>query len=409
MCYTLRMDTSQIADRHKLVEWALDERLRRLVTAAEAKVLGRGGITIVAAATGVSRRAIHAGLKELEARHLEERPTGSRIRRPGAGRKSITETDTTLQVDLELLVEPVTRGDPDSPLRWTCKSLRTLAEELGKKGHRVSHTHVGKLLVKPGYSLQGNKKTLEGTSHPDRNVQFEHINAQVTDRLANGEPVISVDTKKKELIGRFKNNGRTWHPQGEPTEVKVHDFIEEAGRANPYGVYDIGADEGWVSVGTDHDTAAFAVQTIRRWWDVVGSQAYPNAKELLITADGGGSNGGRVRLWKLELQRFADEIGIPIRVCHYPPGTSKWNKIEHRLFSFITMNWRGEPLISHEVMLNLIANTKTKTGLSVKAELDNREYPKGIKVPDAEFAAINIVRDDFHGDWNYSICPRGNL
>ena len=344
-----------------------------------------------------------------EARHLEERPTGSRIRRPGAGRKSITETDTTLQVDLELLVEPVTRGDPDSPLRWTCKSLRTLAEELGKKGHRVSHTHVGKLLVKLGYSLQGNKKTLEGTSHPDRNVQFEHINAQVTDRLANGEPVISVDTKKKELIGRFKNNGKTWHPQGEPTEVKVHDFIEEAGRANPYGVYDIGADEGWVSVGTDHDTAAFAVQTIRRWWDVVGSQAYPNAKELLITADGGGSNGGRVRLWKLELQRFADEIGIPIRVCHYPPGTSKWNKIEHRLFSFITMNWRGEPLISHEVMLNLIANTKTKTGLSVKAELDNREYPKGIKVTDAEFAAIYIVKDDFHGDWNYSICPRDNL
>ncbi|MFH1719212.1 MAG: ISAzo13 family transposase [Planctomycetota bacterium] len=403
------MGTSQIADRYNLVEWALDERLRRLVTAAEAKVLGRGGVTRVASTTGVSRRAIHAGLKELESRHLEERPTGSRIRRPGAGRKNVTETDITLQADLELLLEPVTRGDPESPLRWTCKSLRTLAAELGKKGHRISHTHVGKLLVKLGYSLQGNKKTLEGTSHPDRNSQFEHINAQVTDRLTKGEPVISVDTKKKELIGRFKNNGKTWHPKGEPTEVKVHDFIGEAGRANPYGVYDIGADEGWVSVGTDHDTAAFAVQTIRRWWHVVGSQAYPNAKGLLVTADGGGSNGGRVRLWKLELQGFADEIGIPIRVCHYPPGTSKWNKIEHRLFSFITMNWRGEPLISHEVMLNLIANTKTKTGLSVKAELDNREYPKGIKVPDTEFAAINIVRDDFHGDWNYSICPRGNL
>ena len=403
------MDTSQIAQRYNLVEWALDERLRRLVSAAEAKVLGHGGITAVAESTGVSRRAIHTGLKELESRQLEEKPTGSRIRRPGAGRKSATEIDPTLQTDLELLVDPVTRGDPESPLRWTCKSLRTLADELGKMGHKVSHTHVGKLLVKLGYSLQGNKKTLEGTGHPDRNAQFIHINEQVTNRLAKGEPVISVDTKKKELIGRFKNNGQTWRPKGDPTEVKVYDFVEEAGRANPYGVYDIGADEGWVSVGTDHDTAAFAVQTIRRWWQVVGNKAYPNAKELFITADGGGSNGGRVRLWKLELQGLADEVGIPIRVSHYPPGTSKWNKIEHRLFSFITMNWRGEPLISHEVMLNLIANTKTKTGLSVKAELDKREYPKGIKVPDVEFAAINMVRDDFHGEWNYSISPRACL
>jgi len=403
------MDTSQIAQRYNLVEWALDERLRRLVSAAEAKVLGHGGITAVAESTGVSRRAIHTGLKELESRQLEEKPTGSRIRRPGAGRKSATEIDPTLQTDLELLVDPVTRGDPESPLRWTCKSLRTLADELGKMGHKVSHTHVGKLLVKLGYSLQGNKKTLEGTGHPDRNAQFIHINEQVTNRLAKGEPVISVDTKKKELIGRFKNNGQTWRPKGDPTEVKVYDFVEEAGRANPYGVYDIGADEGWVSVGTDHDTAAFAVQTIRRWWQVVGNKAYPHAKELFITADGGGSNGGRVRLWKLELQGLADEVGIPIRVSHYPPGTSKWNKIEHRLFSFITMNWRGEPLISHEVMLNLIANTKTKTGLSVKAELDKREYPKGIKVPDVEFATINMVRDDFHGEWNYSISPRACL
>lgn len=403
------MDTFQIAQRYKLIEWALDERLRRLVSAAEAKVIGHGGVTIVAEATQVSRRAIHAGLKELESHQLEDSPAGSRIRRPGAGRKSITETDTTLQADLELLVDPVTRGDPESPLRWTCKSLRTLADELCKMGHKVSHTHVGKLLVKLGYSLQGNKKTLEGSSHPDRNEQFEHINERVTDQLSKGEPVISVDTKKKELIGRFKNNGKTWLPKGEPTEVKVHDFIEEAGRANPYGVYDIGADEGWVSVGTDHDTAAFAVQTIRRWWHVVGSKAYPNAKELFITADGGGSNGGRVRLWKLELQGLADEIGIPVRVCHYPPGTSKWNKIEHRLFSFITMNWRGEPLISHEVMINLIANTKTKTGLSVKVELDDREYPKGIKVPDDAFATINIIRDEFHGEWNYSISPRTNL
>jgi hypothetical protein len=403
------MDISQIAERYKLIEWALDERLRRLVTAAEAKVLGRGGVTVIASTTGVSRRAIHAGLKELESRQLEERSTGSRIRRPGAGRKSVIEIDTTLQSDLELLVEPVTRGDPESPLRWTCKSLRTLADELCNMGHIVSHTHVGKLLVNLGYSLQGNKKTLEGAGHPDRNAQFEHINTQVSDRLAKGEPVISVDTKKKELVGCFKNNGKTWCPKGEPTEVKVHDFIEEGGRANPYGVYDIGTDKGWVSVGTDHDTAAFAVQTIRSWWYAVGSQAYPNAKELLITADGGGSNGSRVRLWKLELQGFADEIGIPIRVCHYPPGTSKWNKIEHRLFSFITMNWRGEPLISHEVILNLIANTKTKAGLLVKAELDKREYPKGIKVPNDEFAAINMVRDDFHGDWNYSIRPKGYL
>jgi hypothetical protein len=380
-----------------------------LVSAAEAKVLGHGGITVVAEATKVSRRAIHVGLKELESRELEDKSANSRIRRPGAGRKSATETDTTLQTDLELLVDPVTRGDPESPLRWTCKSLRILADELGAMGHKVSHTHVGKLLVNLGYSLQGNKKTLEGTDHPDRNAQFEHINEQVTNRLANGEPVISVDTKKKELIGRFKNNGKTWCPKGEPTEVKVHDFIEEGGRANPYGVYDIGADEGWVSVGTDHDTAAFAVQTIRRWWHVVGKVTYPNAKELFITADGGGSNGSRVRLWKLELQGVADEIGIPIRVCHYPPGTSKWNKIEHRLFSFITMNWRGEPLISHEVMINLIANTKTKTGLSVKVELDKREYPKGIKVLNDEFATINIVRDAFHGEWNYSISPRPKL
>jgi hypothetical protein len=401
------MENVKIAQRYELIKWALDERLRRLVTAAEAKVLGHGGITAVSEATGVSRRAIHAGLKELESPQGALVSASSRIRRPGAGRKNIIEVDITLASDLEGLIEPVTRGDPESPLRWTCKSLRTLANELGKMGHKVSHTHVGKLLVNLGYSLQANKKTLEGSSHPDRNAQFEYINAQVTERIVNAEPAISVDTKKKELIGRFKNNGRTWRPIGEPTEVKVHDFIEESGRANPYGVYDIGADEGWVSVGTDHDTAAFAVQTIRRWWDIVGIYAYPNARDLLITADGGGSNGSRVRLWKLELQGLANEIGIPIRVCHYPPGTSKWNKIEHRLFSFITMNWRGEPLISHEVILNLIANTKTKTGLLVKVELDKNQYPKGVKVPDAIMASINLKRDDFHGDWNYSICPHG--
>lgn len=399
------MENIKIAQRYELIKWALDERLRRLVTAAEATVLGHGGITAVAEATGVSRRAIHAGIKELESKDNSTATPSNRIRRPGAGRKNIVQVDITLISDLESLIEPVTLGDPESPLRWSCKSLRTLANELGKMGHKVSHTHVGKLLVSLGYSLQGNKKTLEGSGHPDRNAQFEYINTKVTERLINAEPVISVDTKKKELIGRFKNNGRTWRPKGEPTEVKVHDFIEESGRANPYGVYDIGADEGWVSVGTDHDTSAFAVQTIRRWWFVVGSHVYPYAKDLLITADGGGSNGSRVRLWKLELQGLADEIGIPIRVCHYPPGTSKWNKIEHRLFSFITMNWRGETLVSHEVMLNLIANTKTKTGLSVKVELDKREYPKGIKVSDSALASINLERDSFHGDWNYSICP----
>lgn len=403
------MDTSQIAQRYNLIKWTLDERLRRLVAAAEAKVLGHGGISAVAECTGVSRRSIHAGLKELEAAQTQGPSGQSRIRKPGAGRKSVVEVDATLLFDLELLIEPETRGDPESPLRWTCKSLRTLADELSRTGHKVSHTHVGKLLVQLGYSLQGNKKTLEGTSHPDRNAQFEYINTRTKAMLAAGEPVISVDTKKKELIGHFKNNGKEWLPKGAPTEVKVHDFIGEGGRANPYGVYDIGGDKGWVSVGTDHDTAAFAVQTIRRWWHVVGSTTYPDAKELFITADGGGSNGSRVRLWKLELQGLADEIGIPIRVCHYPPGTSKWNKIEHRLFSFITMNWRGQPLISHEVMINLIANTRTKAGLSVKVEIDNREYPKGIKVPDAVFAAINLTRDDFHGDWNYSISPRSNM
>lgn len=403
------MDTSQIAQRYNLIKWTLDERLRRLVAAAEAKVLGHGGISAVAESTGVSRRSIHAGLKELEAAQLQEPAEQVRIRRPGAGRKSVIEIDATLQSDLELLIEPETRGDPESPLRWTCKSLRTLADELKRMGHKVSHTHVGKLLVQLGYSLQGNKKTLEGTSHPNRNAQFEYINTQTTNRLAAGEPVISVDTKKKELIGHFKNNGQTWQSKGEPTEVNVHDFIGEGGRANPYGVYDIGGDKGWVSVGTDHDTAAFAVQTIRRWWQVVGSNTYPDAKELFITADGGGSNGSRVRLWKLELQGLANEIGIPIRVCHYPPGTSKWNKIEHRLFSFITMNWRGQPLTSHEVMINLIANTRTKAGLSVKVEMDSKEYPKGIKVPDDVFAIINLKRDDFHGEWNYSISPQSNM
>ena len=402
------MEAESAGRRYELLGWALDERTRRLFAATEAKVLGRGGISAVAAATGVSRRAIHVGLKELAAQEQapQDKQPG-RIRRPGAGRKRLIEQDPTLLADLELLIEPVTRGDPESALRWTCKSLRRLSEELRAQGHSVSHTMVGELLHGLGYSLQANAKTLEFGGHPDRNAQFEHINREVESCIAQGQPVISVDTKKKELIGPYKNNGRTWRAKGSPEEVKVHDFIDEKlGRANPYGVYDLAADEGWVSVGTDHDTAAFAVQTIRRWWQTMGRSAYGGARELLITADGGGSNGSRVRLWKLELQRLADEIGLSIRVCHFPPGTSKWNKIEHRLFSFISMNWRGQPLISHEVMINLIANTRTRTGLQVHAELDAAPYPKGLKVSDAEFDAINLVRDAFHGEWNYTIHPK---
>ncbi len=403
------MEKSPIAERFSLISWALDERLRRIVAAGEAKVLGHGGVSEVSRATGVSRRAIHVGLKELETQPEEGNDNAGRIRRAGGGRKKVTDKDVTLGADLESLVEPVTRGDPESPLRWTTKSLRGLSEELKAMGHVVSHTSVGNLLEELGYSLQSNAKTLEGSSHPDRNAQFEYINSETTRRLEAGSPVISVDTKKKELIGPFKNNGRTWRPKGDPEKVNVYDFVDaELGRANPYGVYDLSADSGWVSVGTDHDTAAFAVQTIRRWWQNIGSVTYPSATELLITADGGGSNGSRVRLWKLEIQKLTDEIKIPITVCHFPPGTSKWNKIEHRLFSYISMSWRGQPLVSHEVMVNLIANTRTKSGLTVQAELDPGNYPKGVKVSDEEFSSINLVRNSFHGEWNYSIHPRGS-
>lgn len=392
--------------RFELIGWALDERLRRLLAAAEAQVLGRGGITAVAMATGVSRRAIHAGLKELAERPESLPLSSGRIRRPGAGRKKLVERDVTLRSDLERLVEPLTRGDPETPLRWTCKSLRRLAEELAAQGHPVSRTVVGELLADLGYRLQANAKTLEGAGHPDREAQFEHINRAVQACLAQGQPVISVDTKKKELIGAFKNAGRTWRAKGDPEAVNVYDFIDPAlGRANPYGVYDVAADEGWVCVGTDHDTAAFAVQTIRRWWQAIGQAAYPEATDLMITADGGGSNGRRVRLWKVELQRLANEIGLTIRVCHFPPGTSKWNKIEHRLFSFISMNWRGQPLVSHQVMINLIANTRTRSGLHVRAELDSASYPKGVKVTDEELNAIHLELDAFHGNWNYAIRP----
>jgi len=397
---------SAIRARYQSLEWALDERLRRLFAASEAKAIGHGGIALVWKATGVARGSIQQGLKE-----LAERPEGMtdrslRIRRVGAGRKATVTDDAGLLAALESLVEPVTRGDPESPLRWTCKSLRQLATELGKQGYRVSHTSIGALLKQLGYSLQGNRKTLEGASHPDRNAQFEYINARVNKALSQGQPVISVDTKKKELVGQFKNGGKEWRPEGNPEKVNVYDFVDkELGRANPYGVYDLANNAGWVSVGTDHDTASFAVATIRRWWLAMGSPLYPSAKELLITADGGGSNGSRVRLWKLELQQLSDELGIPIRVSHFPPGTSKWNKIEHRLFSHISMNWRGQPLVNHEVIVNLIASTTTQKGLQVRAELDSNPYPKGVKVTDEEFAAIRIVRDEFHGEWNYTIVP----
>lgn len=404
---------SKIGQRWKVMQSALNERQRRLLVAAEAKVLGRGGVSAVSLATGVSRSTIKAGLDELALIDEQINPPASytftptpRTRRAGGGRKKLVAGDETLLSDLLALVEPTTRGDPQSPLRWTCKSLRNLAEELKVQGHTVSHVVVGQLLKDQDYSLQANTKVLEGNQSPDRNAQFEHINATVALALEANQPVISVDTKKKELVGAYKNAGQEWLPSGEPVQVKVHDFIDpELGRANPYGVYDIGADDGWVSVGTDHDTAAFAVQTIRRWWFSMGCQRYPKAKQLIITADGGGSNGHRVRLWKLELSRLAQETGLDIQVCHFPPGTSKWNKIEHRLFSFITMNWRGRPLISHEVIVNLIASTKTRTGLSVRAELDNAHYPKGVVVCDREFEAINIERNEFHGDWNYCIRP----
>jgi len=383
----------------------LDERTRRLVAAAEAKALGFRQITLVSNATGVSRRAIRVAMAELEGGPGEGSPV--RVRRAGGGRKATAEKDPTLKRDLEQLIEPMARGDPESPLRWTCKSVRVLAQELNRKGHKASKDVVADVLHDLGYSLQTNKKTIDPASgHPERNDQFEHIYEEVNAHIETGDPVISVDTKKKELVGNFKNAGRELNPRGHPEEVRIHDFlVPELGRANPYGVYDLARNEGWVSVGTDHDTATFAVQTIRRWWATMGKTAYPNAKRLLITADGGGSNGYRLRLWKLELQGLADEIGIPITVCHFPPGTSKWNKIEHRLFSFISQNWRGKPLLSHEVMVSLIAATTTKTGLKVRCELDSEKYPAGRKVSNAELSHVHIVRGDFHGEWNYTIVP----
>jgi Rhodopirellula transposase DDE domain len=397
-------DVGGLAHKFDVLAGVLDERTRRLVAAAEAEALGFGGVSAVARASGLSRGTVIRGMAELKT--APEATRGQRIRQKGAGRKRTVDQDATLERDLESLVEPVTRGDPESPLRWTCKSVRQLAAQLDRLGHKTSHRMVAEILHGMDYSLQANRKTLEGASHPDRDAQFQHISHKIREFQADRQPVISVDTKKKELVGDFKNNGRELRPKGEPEKVRVHDFvIPKLGRAAPYGVYDVTQNAGWVSVGVDHDTAAFAAQSIRRWWESMGQEAYPQATRLLITADSGGSNGARVRLWKLELQRLADETGMEISICHLPPGTSKWNKIEHRLFSFISQNWRGKPLVSHQVIVNLIAATTTKAGLRVRAEVDPGQYPKGVKVSDKDLASIRIERDKFHGDWNYTILP----
>jgi hypothetical protein len=387
-----------------MLESSLNERSRRVWAAAEAQALGYGGASLVSQATGISRSTISRGRKETRARRGA--PEG-RIRRPGGGRKSATRLDPRLKQALEALVDPGSRGDPESPLRWTCKSTRLLARELSAADHHASDWLVRQLLYDLGYSLQANRKTTEGARHPDRDRQFRYINAEVTRQLRRGHPAISVDTKKKELVGDFKNGGREWRPRGAPHPVRVHDFIDpEKGKAIPYGVYDLALNKGWVTVGMDHDTAAFAVNTIRRWWKDMGSQAYPTAASLLVVADSGGSNGSRVRLWKWELQRLADATRLTIHVSHLPPGTSKWNKIEHRLFSFISQNWRGRPLLTHATIVKLIANTRTTAGLTVRCMLDQRRYPKEVKITDDQMAAIRLRPDAFHGDWNYSIAPR---
>jgi hypothetical protein len=381
----------------------LDERSRRRWAASEARMIGHGGVSAAATATGLARRTIYRGLADLKDRASAK---DDRIRRRGGGRKSRIAEDPTLLADLKSLVEPVTRGDPMRRQLWTSLSLRKLSRDLKGKGHEISYPVVGDCLRKLGYSLQANRKSHEGSGHMDRNAQFEYISKKAGSFLTDHQPVISVDTKKKELVGNFKNAGREWRPKGAAEEVNVHDFIDpKLKRAVPYGVYDINSNTGWVSVGTDHDTAAFAVNAIRRWWKTMGKSRYPKPKGLMVTADGGGSNGYRVRLWKIELQKLADELKFPITVCHLPPGTSKWNKIEHRLFSFISINWRGKPLRSFRTIVQLIAATTTETGLTVRAELDDNKYPKGLKISDAQIAAVNIFPHAFHGEWNYTIAP----
>ncbi len=398
-----------IQDKYEQLSPYLNETSLRLWAAVEALSLGHGGITSVARATGLSRTTIHAGIKELEFSKSEGFNVEGygAIRRQGGGRKSVSENDPTLLEDLERLVEPGSRGDPESPLRWTTKSTTKLAKELQAMGHQVSQRTVCRLLWELGYSLQSNRKTHEGTNHADRDAQFQQINQTVKTFSERQQPVISVDAKKKELIGEYKQRGVEWEPQGTPTGVKMHDFADkQLGKVIPYGVYDINANQGWVSVGVDHDTAELAVATIRQWWQQMGQPLYPEATELLITADCGGSNSYRTRLWKWELQQLATELGLTLHICHFPPGTSKWNKIEHRLFCQITQNWRGRPLVSREVVVNLIANTTTTTGLKVMAALDEGSYPIGIEISDEQFQSINIERNDFHGEWNYKILPQ---
>jgi hypothetical protein len=398
---------ARIRRKYRLVARELDERRRRQWAAAEARELGHGGVSAVARATGLSRPTITAGVRELRLPARQRAAAAQRVRRPGGGRRPVTTTDPALLAALLGLIEPTTRGDPESPLRWTCKSTAKLAAELTRQDHPVSDRTVAMLLKQAGYRLQANRKTREGTGHPDRDAQFAYLNACVARCHRRGHPAISVDTKKKELVGDFKNGGREWWPSGQPTEVRVHDFLDKTlGKAIPYGVYDLLNNQGWVSVGIDHDTAEFAVNSIRQWWTRMGRHRFPRARTLLITADGGGSNGPRSRLWKRALQTLADDLGLTLSVCHFPPGTSKWNKIEHRLFSFITQNWRGTPLISHQVIVNLIAATTTRAGLLVKAALDTHHYATAIQVTDAELARLHITPHAFHGEWNYTIAPR---
>jgi hypothetical protein len=415
VCSSIRLMTErrkieEIRQKHESLQFVFDERTRRLWAAIEARSLGRGGISHVCEATGLGRPTIYRALEEIkELEHLPSVPGNLidfRVRRKGAGRKRTVELDPDLKIDLERLIDSTSRGDPMSPLRWTCKSVRRLSDDLKQMGHSTNHQMVAELLAELGYSLQANQKTIEGAQHPDRNAQFEYISQKVEEYRVSNDPIISVDTKKKELIGDYKNGGRELRPKGNPETVKVHDFIDpNLGRGIPYGVYDLTANSGWVSVGIDHDTSTFAVESIRRWWLSMGSPIYPNARRLLITADGGGSNGSRIRLWKIEIQRLADQLAIPISVCHFPPGTSKWNKIEHKLFSFITLNWRGKPLVSHEVMVKLISATTTRTGLKVQSQLDTGSYPTGRKITKREIEALNIDTDKFHGEWNYTIKP----
>jgi Rhodopirellula transposase DDE domain len=393
--------TDPLRARFQAIWPHLDEKGRRLWAASEAKAIGRGGLKLVHGITGMSRSVISQGIHELTGERVL--PEG-RIRRTGAGRKSLKATDETLLADLKTLVESSTMGDPESPLLWTTQSLRSLAVHLKAMGHKVGHVSVGALLDEQGYSLQGNRKTLEGSAHPDRDAQFQFITARVKATMEQGQPVISVDTKKKELVGLYKNGGRLYRPKGDPVKVKVHDFEDkQLGKVAPYGIYDLTHNEAWVNVGTDHDTSAFAVESIRRWWYMMGEARYPEAVRLMITADSGGSNGARARLWKAELQKLANETGLEIQVSHFPPGTSKWNKIEHRLFSAISLNWRGRPLINHEVVINLIESTTSRTGLKVRAALDTNHYPKGVKVSNAELKALSHHPESFHGEWNYTI------